>query len=140
MKTEKLVQITGFLMLAVFVAGNVISLLRVDYIEQNMGFGPEVAGEYSIFASRGAFIAYNAWGILVAVLTGYAFYKKIRILFLIGMLLMLILLFYPYFTAGPDSGARRKAVPDSTKVTIYDTTTAVDTSGIDSLVLDSLQP
>lgn len=135
MKTEKLVQITGFLMLAVFIIGNVISLIRVDYIQENMGFGPEIAGKYSIFASRGAFIAYNVWGIVVAVLTGYAFYKKIRILFLIGMLLMIILLFYPYFTAGPDSGRKTKtAQPDSTQVTIYDTTQAVDTSKVDTIL------
>lgn len=109
MNTERLFIIVGYLILITFAIGNLLSIIRIDVIEERTGFGPEIAGEYSIFASRNFFLAYNAWGIILAGVTAYAFWKKIRGLLYVGILLLLIVMFYPYFTQSPEESKQAKA-------------------------------
>src|SRR3989338_7973758 len=94
-KLMKWVGTVVFLSLAIF---NIIDL---TFTIDNYEFGSDVAGPYSIFSSKKFFIAYHVWGIIMAVLCTYTMWKEIRILFMVSLLLILLLMFYPYFTGSP---------------------------------------
>lgn len=112
MENAKLMKWAGsiiFLSLAVF---NLIDLI---FTMDNYGFGPEVAGPYSIFSSKKFFIAFHVWGIALAIICTYSMWKEIRILFMISLLLMLLLMFYPYFTGSPLEKAKGKEMVEKGK-------------------------
>lgn len=102
-KTMKWVGTVVFLSFAVF---NVITLLTFG--NYSYPFGPEVAGPYSIFSSEKFFVAYHVWGIILAIVCTYAMWKDVRILFMISLLLLMIVMFYPYFTGSPTEKAKGK--------------------------------
>lgn len=93
-----------FLTFALF---NIITLLTIS--NSKMPFGPEIAGPYSIFSSEKFFLAYHIWGILMAVIATYAMWKETKMLFWISLLLLMLLMFYPYFTSSPIDRAQGKA-------------------------------
>ncbi len=103
-KTMKWVGTMVFLTFALF---NIITLLTIS--NSKMPFGPEIAGPYSIFSSEKFFLAYHIWGILMAVIATYAMWKETKMLFWISLLLLMLLMFYPYFTSSPIDRAQGKA-------------------------------
>ena len=109
-KTMKWVGTMVFLTFALF---NVITLLTIS--NSKMPFGPEIAGPYSIFSSEKFFLAYHVWGILMAVVATYALWKETKMLFWISLLLLMLLMFYPYFTSSPIDRAQGKAQVDREK-------------------------
>lgn len=108
MENSRLMKIVGYIMLGMFAAFNVLMLVMMD--SSKIEFGPAVAGPYSIFASRGFFIAYHAWGVILPLLCMYALWKEVRILFMTTLLLLLLLMFYPYFTSSPKDKAEGRAI------------------------------
>ena len=109
-KTMKWVGTMVFLTFALF---NVITLLTIS--NSKMPFGPEIAGPYSIFSSEKFFLAYHVWGILMAVVATYALWRETKMLFWISLLLLMLLMFYPYFTSSPIDRAQGKAQVDREK-------------------------
>ncbi|HHG85004.1 MAG TPA: hypothetical protein ENJ82_09695 [Bacteroidetes bacterium] len=106
---DALVKKMGYFILGSYAVFNVFSLFIVD----RFPIGYAEAGPYSIYSSKGFFIAYHLWGILLAVVTMYSMWKEIRMLFMTSLLLMMIVMFYPYFTAGPmDSQVSQKEQVD----------------------------
>ncbi len=103
-KTMKWVGTVVFLTFAIF---NVITMLT--FSSSAYPFGPEVAGPYSIFSSEKFFLAYHIWGILVAIMATYAMWTEAKMLFWISLLLLILLMFYPYFTSSPIDKAQGKA-------------------------------
>jgi thiol:disulfide interchange protein len=103
-KTMKWVGTVVFLTFAIF---NVITMLT--FANSDYPFGPEVAGPYSIFSSEKFFLAYHIWGILVAIMATYAMWTEAKMLFWISLLLLILLMFYPYFTSSPIDKAQGKA-------------------------------
>jgi hypothetical protein len=95
MNYNRALLILGHVMIWWFALDKLIALLLIN----RMSFGSLGPDDYSIFSSRSAFIAWHVWGIIVGAVTSYAMWKKHRMLFMIGVLLMLIVQFYPYFTA-----------------------------------------
>jgi hypothetical protein len=110
METSKLMKITGYVMIGMFAAFNLLTLVLMGNMK--VDFGPAVAGPYSIFASKGFFIAYHVWGIILPLMCMYALWKEIRILFMTTLLLLLLLMFYPYFTSSPADQAQGKAIQE----------------------------
>lgn len=100
----------GYIILATLILFNLITLFTIG----KMSFGPEINGPYSIFSSREFFIAYHIWGIILGGLCIYAIAKKIRILFLITLLLLLLVMFYPIATSSPAKSEGGAAKVDST--------------------------
>jgi hypothetical protein len=49
---------------------------------------------------------YHVWGIVLAILCTYTMWKDIRILFMISLLLLMLVMFYPYFTGSPMEKAK----------------------------------
>lgn len=98
MDSNKLMKRVAYVIFGTYAIFNLITIiLLVDKSE----FGPEIAGPYSIFSSKNFFIAYHIWGIVIAIVCIYALLKEIRMLFMIGLLLMTLIMFYPYFTGSP---------------------------------------
>ncbi len=132
-KTMRWVGTVVFLTFAIF---NLITLLT--FANAKYPFGPEVAGPYSIFSSEKFFIAYHVWGILMAIMATYAMWKEAKLLFWISLLLLMLLMFYPYFTGSPmdkAQGEREKARQDSidqSRRPVIIDSTAIDTTRIDS--------
>lgn len=99
MDTNKVMRFTGFAILGSYAVFNIITLVLMNRMFPQ--FGPELFGPYSIMASKQVFIAYHVWGIIIAIVTMYAMWKDIKVLFMIGLLLMSIIMFYPYFSTTP---------------------------------------
>jgi hypothetical protein len=108
METSGLMKKVGYVMLGMFAAFNLLTLALLGNMK--VEFGPAVAGPYSIFASKGFFVAYHVWGIILPVLCIYALWKEIRMLFMTTLLLLLLMMFYPYFTSSPAEKAKGKAL------------------------------
>lgn len=108
MNSSKTMKWVGTAVFILFAIGNAIMLLVTN--ADNTPFGPEVAGPYSIFASYKFFVAYHVWGIIIAVVTTYALWKETRMLFWISLLLLMILMFYPYFTSSPVDKAQGEEI------------------------------
>lgn len=87
-----------------YAAVNMVFVFRTSLFK----FGPEIAGEYSIYASKNFFIAYHVWGAILAVLCSVSLWRRSNRLFMISLLLFLILAFYPYFTSSPVDKAKAK--------------------------------
>lgn len=115
MDSSNLMKKVGYVILGTFAAFNVLTLVLMGKMFPE--FGPEIAGPYSIMASKGFFIAYHVWGIAIALICMYSLWKNQRGLFMISLLLMMILMFYPYFSSEPSG----KKTP--TKEISKDTTT-----------------
>jgi hypothetical protein len=132
---NKLMKRVGFLILATYAIFNVFSIVLVD----RFPIGEEGVGKYSIYSSSEFFIVYHVWGIVLAIIVIYAMMKEIRGLFMISLLLMMVVMFYPWFTAGPI--ARGEQVPKSKTENVSDSipvdTIPLDTARIDSVVPDS---
>jgi hypothetical protein len=104
MENSKLMKWVGSVVFLSFAVFNVITLLFFDF--EGYPFGPEVAGPYSIFVSKQFFITYHVWGIVLSVLCTYAMWKEIRVLFMIVLLLLMLVMFYPYYTGSPMDQAK----------------------------------
>jgi hypothetical protein len=98
----------GYVMMGLFAAFNLLTLVFLGNMK--VDFGPAVAGPYSIFASKGFFIAYHVWGIVLPLLCMVALWKELRMLFMTTLLLLLLLMFYPYFTSSPADKAKGQAI------------------------------
>ena len=94
---NQLMKRVGYLILGSFAIFNVISIVLAD----RFPIGQEGVGKYSIYSSTEFFIVYHAWGIVLAGIVMYAMWKEIRGLFTISLLLLMVVMFYPWFTAGP---------------------------------------
>jgi hypothetical protein len=103
MNNSKLMKWMGTVIFLSFAIFNIIDLL---FTMEHYDFGPDVAGPYSIFSSQKFFIAYHIWGIVMAIACTYAMWKEIRILFMVSLLLLMLLMFYPYFTGSPMEKAK----------------------------------
>ena len=79
----------------------IFNLITLFFLIDKADYGPEVAGPYSIFSSKNFFVAYHVWGIVISLVCIYAFAKENRMLSMIGLLLMTLIMFYPYFTGSP---------------------------------------
>ncbi|MEM7036172.1 MAG: hypothetical protein AAF570_04260 [Bacteroidota bacterium] len=92
----------GYLIMGTYVVFNTLMIFLADQYP----FGPEVAGPYSIYSSKSFFIVYHVWGMILCLLGMYAMWKEIRTLFMIVLFLLLIVMFYPWFTASPADRAQ----------------------------------
>ena len=92
---NKWILFMGFAMLTVLVVTNLLVIIRADQVP----FGRPEYGQYSIYASKKIWIAYHVWGIITAIGIMATWIFKQRLLFMVFLLLLLILMFYPYFTA-----------------------------------------
>lgn len=106
MDNTRLMKIVGYLILGAYAAGNLLFIFRTEAFD----FGPQF-GAYSIYSSEKFFIAYHVWGILLSGVMAYAMWKEIRILFMTSLMLLLIVMFYPYFTSSPAD--RQKAAQEN---------------------------
>ena len=113
MENSKLMKWAGSVIFMSFALFNVITLLT--FANSDYPFGPEVAGPYSIFSSKKFFIVYHIWGIVLAILCTFTMWKEIRILFMISLLLMMLVMFYPYFTGSPMEKAKGKEMVEKEK-------------------------
>ena len=113
MENSKLMKWVGSVVFMSFALFNVMTLVFFDF--DGYPFGPEVAGPYSIFVSKKFFIVYHVWGIVLAVLCTYTMWKEIRILFMISLLLMMLVMFYPYFTGSPMEKAKGQEMVEQEK-------------------------
>ncbi|MFN8396929.1 MAG: hypothetical protein U0176_20050 [Bacteroidia bacterium] len=104
MNNSKLMRWTGTFVFGSFAVFNIITLLTFSSI--HYPFGPEVAGPYSIFSSEKFFIVYHIWGIALSILCIYTMWKDIRLLFMISLFLLMLVMFYPYFTGSPTEKAK----------------------------------
>ena len=123
---EKLMRRVGYIVIGSFAVFNVFTLLTFDMSLVGTGeFGP-----YSIFASKEIFYAFHIWGIIVPIVTIYAMVKQSRMLFSIGLLLLMLLMFYPIFTAEqPNPVPAKKSPPaDSSAVSTPGPEPAPDTT------------
>jgi hypothetical protein len=102
----------GYLILGSYAVFNVISIILVD----RFPIGAEGIGKYSMYSSKEFFIVYHAWGIVLAVLVIYAMKNEIRRLFMIGLFLMMVVMFYPWFTAGPMERGEMPAKKNNTEI------------------------
>jgi hypothetical protein len=101
MESNKLMRVVGSIILGTYAFFNLITLLLMNRMFPT--FSPELFGPYSIMASKQVFIAYHVWGIILALITIYAMWKDLKNLFLIGLLLTTIVMFYPYFSTAPSN-------------------------------------
>lgn len=81
-----------------YIIANLVTLI---FLTDRYEFGPEVGGPYSIFSSKGFFIAYNVWGIILAGVAIYSLWKKQQKLLLISLIVLMALMFYPYYSSQP---------------------------------------
>lgn len=119
MNNSKLMRWTGTFVFGSFAIFNIITLLT--FSNSHYPFGPEVAGPYSIFSSEKFFIVYHIWGIALSILCIYTMWKDIRLLFMISIFLLMLVMFYPYFTGSPTEKAKAKKqveMQDSTELRI----------------------
>lgn len=112
-ENSKLMKWVGTAVLITFALFNVLML--VSNVQGSFKFGPEVAGPYSIFASQKFFIAYHVWGIILPIVCTYAMWKETRMLFFISLLLLMLLMFYPFFTSSPLDKAKGQEMVDQEK-------------------------
>jgi hypothetical protein len=109
----------------IFLSFAIFNLIDLLFLMDRFEFGPDVAGQYSIYSSQKFFIAYHIWGIAMAIVCTYAMWKEVKILFLISLMLLMLLMFYPYFTGSPMDQKQakdqiNKAKLDSLKVDTAD--------------------
>ena len=104
----KLMKRVGTFVMGTFALFNVVTLFLVN----RFPIGDLSYGEYSIYASKGFFMAYHIWGIVLCVVCIYAMWKEIRLLFMVTLLLLIMVMFYPYFTSSPSD---RKAGAEKQK-------------------------
>ena len=121
MDNSKMMRTMGYLIMGSYVVFNIMMIFLAD----KYPFGKEVAGPYSIYSSKGFFITYHIWGIGLCLLGIYAMWKDVRRLFMICLLLLLIVMFYPWFTSSPADRAKGKK--------------AAETENADSLRMDSVK-
>lgn len=104
----------GYLILGSYAIFNVISIFLVN----RFPIGLEGTGKYSIYSSKEFFIVYHAWGIVLAVVVIYAMKNEIRRLFLIGLFLMMVVMFYPWWSAGPLERGQTPVKKDNTEMPV----------------------
>lgn len=104
MNAEKLMKIMGHILFWSYAAVNMLYVFRAHIWE----FGPEIAGEYSIYSSKNFFIAYHIWGAILAGICSFTLWKKNTRLFMIALFLFLVVMFYPYFTSSPVDRAKAR--------------------------------
>lgn len=98
---------------AIFGTYAFFNVITIFFLTGKAEFGPEIAGEYSIFSSQNFFIAYHVWGIVISIVCIYGMYKENRMLFMVGLLLITLIMFYPYFTGSPmDKAAGEQLVKE----------------------------
>lgn len=96
MNNDRLVRIMMYVVL-----GGVFVVSLFDIWIANKGgyeFGGDV-GTFSIHRSKTTFIVYQIWLLALSLVGGYAYYKKAKGLFLITILLLMFLFFYPKMMA-----------------------------------------
>ncbi|MEM0998035.1 MAG: hypothetical protein AAGN35_13180 [Bacteroidota bacterium] len=121
----------GYLILGTYAIFNVISIALVN----RFPIGDVGVGKYSIYSSQEFFIVYHVWGIVIAIVVMYAMWKEVRGLFMISLLLMMIVMFYPWFTAG--DMARGERLPESKTAQVADSL-AKDSVQLESVAVDSV--
>ena len=87
----------AYLIMGTYILSNIFMFFIMD----RYPFGEDVAGPYSIYSSKSFFIVYHIWGIVLCILGMYALWKNSRRLFMITLFLLLLVMFYPWFTASP---------------------------------------
>ena len=90
----KMVKTFWYILLGLFILLKVVDLV---FMRQNT-FDAVAHGQYSILASKGMFIGYNVWAIILSAVNAVTLLLKQRLLFLISLLLLLIIFVYPFFT------------------------------------------
>ena len=119
----------GSLIIGSFAVLNVLTLFMAD----RFPLGDKSYGEYSIYSSKEFFFVYHIWGIVLAVICIYAMWKEIRMLFMISLLLLCVVMFYPYFTSTPG------AVPQTQPTEQGPPSSDQQPRGLDA-TMDSLSP
>jgi|GEM_PF-2104525 len=125
-----------------FIVGSygIISIINIIQIE-NFPVGNSDYGEYSIFSSPDFFWVYNIWGFILALVTLYGMWKEIRILFLVGIFLLSVQMFYPYFTTNTIQPSKSKATgteqQDSVATPAKPNGQPIDAPPMDQLMSDS---
>ncbi len=74
-----------------------ITLMNTEFLP----FGDLSYGEYSIFSSRAFFNAYHIWGFVLSAVVLYGMWKEVRLIFMVGLMLLTLQMFYPWFTSSP---------------------------------------
>ena len=92
MDAKQIARIGWIIILVSYVLRGIIDLILVNQIT----FDPTKFGPYSIMARKEIYIAYNFWAILLPLVNGYALIKKQKTLFLITLLLLLLVVTYPF--------------------------------------------
>ncbi len=88
----------GHVIMWVYALLCLLDIVRADVVLQNFAEHRETLPTYSIYTSKAFFIAFNFWGIVVALVCSYSLWKNIRLLFFITLLLLMVLMFYPYWS------------------------------------------
>lgn len=88
----------GHVIVWVYAGLCLLDIVRADVILQNFTDPKYTLPTYSIYRSKDFFIAFNVWGIITAGIFSYSLWQNIRILFLISLLMLIVLMFYPYFS------------------------------------------
>lgn len=91
----KTFKILWYVLLGLFV---ILKAIELIFMGQHT-FSEEVHGRFSIMASKGMFIGFNVWAIILSVVNGGSLMLKQRLLFLISLLLLIIIFVYPFFTS-----------------------------------------
>lgn len=84
-----------YVLLGLLALRGVMDLFLVNQFE----YGKEGTPPWSIFASQKFFLAYQIWTILICGVAAFSVWKKHKLLTYISFFILLILLFYPYFTS-----------------------------------------
>jgi energy-coupling factor transporter transmembrane protein EcfT len=135
LENSKLMKWVGTVVFLTFAIFNVLML--VSNVKGHYQFGPEVAGPYSIFSSEKFFLAYHIWGIILPIVCTYGMWKETRMLFFISLLLLMLLMFYPFFTSSPLDKAEGQAMVDREKA-IQDSINSLNAPAqLDSVPADS---
>ncbi len=88
----------GHLIMWAFALLCLLDIVRADVVLQNFTNPDHPLPTYSIYKNKDIFIAFNVWGIIIAAVCSYSLWKNLRMLFLISLLLLIVLMFYPYFS------------------------------------------
>lgn len=128
-----------------FILGSygIISIINIIQIK-HFPVGDPAYGEYSIFSSADFFSVYNIWGFILAIVALYGMWKEVRVLFLVGLFLLGVQMFYPYFTTNTIQPSQSKQPAtgqvDKDSVPVNPSGAPVDAPPMDQLMPDSPQP
>lgn len=102
MENSKLMKRVGYLVIGSFAVFNIFML----FIPDRFPIGDLSYGRYSIYSSLEFYYAYHLWGIALGAICIYAMAKEVRMLFMVSMFLLMVVMFYPYFTSSPTERAK----------------------------------